>query len=234
MRCIILAGGFAVRLKPLIGDRPKPLLEIRGKPIITYIVEKIPPEIKTFVSTNRLFEDQFVRWLQDLDIKPDIVIEEAWVENEKLGALGSLDALIQKQNITEDVLVIAGDNYFEFDLLNFIRAYNGKNVLVAIYDIKDRDKAKELGVVRLNENRIIELREKPETPFSSLVSTGCYILPPRVFKTLADYCATRVRDHLGEFIAHLVEQEDVYAYVFSEKWLDIGTAEAYLEAQRAD
>lgn len=232
MKCIILAAGFATRLQPLIGDRPKPLLEIGGIPIITHIIEKIPIGIETIVTTNRKFEHQFLRWREGLSQKPELFLEEVWREEEKLGALASLALLIKRKNLAEDLLIIAGDNYFEFNLPNFIKAYNGKNVLVAIHDVGDKDKAKEFGVVKLEGNRIIEFNEKPESPTSSLVATACYIWPPRVFQSLLDYSSTQDRDHLGSFIAHLVKQEDVYAYVFKQRWLDIGSIRSYLEAQR--
>ena len=60
-----------------------------------------------------------------------------------------------------DLMLDIGDNYFEFDLSKFIAAYNGKNSLVAVYDIGDPQKASQFGVVRLAGYKIAELKEKP-------------------------------------------------------------------------
>ena len=120
-------------------------------------------------------------------------------------------------------MVIAGDNYFEFDLAQFIAAYNGQNTLIAICDIGDKNKASHFGVVRLNGHKIIDIEEKPAAPSSSLIATACYLLPPRVFPHLAQYCSRDKRDNLGKFIAYLTATDEVHGYTFTEPWLDIGS-----------
>ena len=65
----------------------------------------------------------------------------------KEGAVSALNLWVNQKGITEDLLVIAGDNYFEFDLSHFIAVYNGENTLVAICDIGDKNKASHFGVV---------------------------------------------------------------------------------------
>ena len=62
MKALILAGGFAKRLWPLTLDKAKPLLPIAGKPVISHIVEKIPPQISIVVSTNEMFAGDFSDW----------------------------------------------------------------------------------------------------------------------------------------------------------------------------
>ncbi len=57
---------------------------------------------------------------------------------------------------------------------------------------------------------------------SSLVATGVYIMPRRVFPLLSEYCATAKRDNMGSFIARLVQVDRVDAYSFTKTWIDIG------------
>ena len=140
-----------------------------------------------------------------------------------MGAVGSLNFWINHKNIAEDLLVIAGDNYFEFDLSKFVTAYNGKNSLVAIYDIGDPQKASQFGVVRLDGYRIAELKEKPTKPRSSLIATACYFFPPRIFPLLSQYCSEGKRDNLGDFISYLIDTDEVRGYLFTELWFDIGS-----------
>lgn len=73
------------------------------------------------------------------------------------------------------MLVIASDNYFELDLLQFISAYNGKNTLVAIHDIGDKTKASQFGVIQVDGRKVIEFEEKPVEPKCSLVATNHYL-----------------------------------------------------------
>jgi glucose-1-phosphate thymidylyltransferase len=82
-------------------------------------------------------------------------------------------------------------------------------------------------VVRVEGDRVIELEEKPARPKSSLVATACWILPPRVFPIISDFCDAGSRDNLGYFITHLVGIDTVRAFAFEDMWIDIGNLEIY-------
>ena len=145
-----------------------------------------------------------------------------------MGAVSSLDYWIEHQSITEDLLVIAGDNYFEAGLAGFVNKYDGEHSLVAVYDVGDKDKARQFGVVKLDNRRIIDLQEKPANPDSSMVATACYIFPQRVFPMIRSYCRQDRRDKLGSLIARLIDIDEVYAHTFTEPWLDIGSEQDLL------
>jgi glucose-1-phosphate thymidylyltransferase len=223
MKCLILAGGFGTRLYPLITNKSKALLEYKGKPLLSHLVAKIPRDIKILVSTNLKFEADFRQWQNGVDREIELCIEEIWSDKQKMGAVASLNYWIASKGITEDLLVIASDNYFEFDLSRFIAAYNGNNTLVAVHDIGDRSQASQFGVVRLDGDRLAGLEEKPAKPKSTLIATACYILPPRVFYLLSQYCSGGMRDNLGSFISHLIAVDQVHGYLFTEPWFDIGS-----------
>ena len=214
--------------------KAKALLEYKGKALVSHIVEKIPQDIDVLVNINKKFESDFRRWQGTLGRKVALCVEPVFTEEQALGAIGSLDYWIRAESITDDLLVIASDNYFEFDLSRFIAAYDGRNTLVAVYDIGNRSKASQYGVVHLADSRIIELEEKPAEPKSSLVATACYIFPPRIFPVLLECCDQGKRDNLGNFIAHLIEVDEVHAYAFSETWFDIGSIEVYESLQQTD
>ena len=223
MKCLILAAGFGTRLYPLITDKSKALLEYKGKPLLSHLVEKVPRDIEILVSTNLKFEPDFRRWQQGVDREIDLCVEEALSDEQKKGAVGSLNFWVTTRNISQDLLVIAGDNYFELDLSQFIAAYDGDNTLVAVHDIGDKSRAIQFGVVRLEGNRLAGLEEKPVKPRSSLIATACYIFPPRIFPILQQYCSGGKRDNLGSFIAHLIKIDQVRGYLFTEPWFDIGS-----------
>lgn len=227
MKCLILASGFGTRLYPLTMNRAKALLPYKGKPMINHIVDKIPRDIEILVNVNMKFEHDFREWggKQDRDIT--ICVENVKSDDEKLGAIGSLNYWIKKKNITEDLLLFGADNYFEFDLANFLAAYDGRHVFVAVYDVGHPSQATQYGVVKIEGDRIIELEEKPAAPKTSLVATACWILPPRVFPIISAFCDKSLRDNLGVFITHLVGIDTVKVYPFEEKWIDIGNLEIY-------
>lgn len=223
MKCLILASGFGTRLYPLTMEKAKALLDYKGRPLLAYIVAKVPETIDILVSVNGKFEADFCRWQKGIDRQLEICVEDVWTEKQSKGAVGSLNFWIDRRAINEDLLVLAGDNYFDFNLARFIATYNGKNTLVAVRDIGDKGKATQFGVVRLDGDKIVEFEEKPAMPKSSLVATACYIIPSRMFTTLSSYCSEGTKDNLGNFISHLIDRDEVRAYKFTELWFDIAT-----------
>ncbi len=218
-----MAGGFGIRLYPQTTHRAKALLEYQGKPLLTYIVEKVPQEIDILVSINSKFDASFWIWQQSINRDVEFCIEEARTNEQRMGAVSALNFWITNKGINEDLLIIAGDNYFQCDLRDFTNAYNGKDTLVAIYDISNLSRACQYGVVTLEGSRIVHFEEKPANPNSSLIATASYILPPCMFPYLTQYCAGGKRDNLGDFISYLVTIKDVHAYILNGLWFDIGS-----------
>jgi glucose-1-phosphate thymidylyltransferase len=199
------------------------MLPYKGKPLIDYIIQRIPPNMEVLISTNQRFGNLFADWQKKQVRKIEICIEAAETEQDKLGAVSSIDYWIKQKRIYDDLLVIAADNYFEFDIAKFIAAFDQKHTLMAVYDIASRDKAKQFGVVTLEQKRVVEIEEKPAEPKSTLVSTACYIFPARTLSFFADYCAGGKKDNLGNFISYLVGKDHVESFQFSEPWFDIGS-----------
>ena len=83
--------------------------------------------------------------------------------------MGALDHWVKHENITDD---IAGDNYFEPELSDFIQLHGHKNIVVIVHDVGDKGKVTEFGVVRLGDNQIIEIEERSYISKPSLVATA--------------------------------------------------------------
>lgn len=249
MRAFILAGGFATRLWPLTEKRAKPLLPLRGKPILTHLVEKIPADLPVTVSTNAAFEDAFEEWRRDLGRpKTEIVVEGTEHDDEKLGALGATAEWITRRNVEEDVLLLTGDNYLGFSMEQFLTSYREGTTLLAAYDIGDISKASAFGTVIIDASplssagergsggegiaRILAFEEKPLQPKTTLVSTGCSVLPRSTLSVLLDY-AKGHRDNVGGIFEEFLRRGiPIECFTFHEPWLDIGSFPAYLEAHR--
>ena len=259
MQAFILAGGFATRLWPLTEKRAKPLLPLAGKPLLTHLVEKIPEGMPITVSTNAVFAKDFEKWrtmLRDAppchpeeyeaklsasrriggapqhDTNIRILIEDAGHEGEKLGALGAVAKWVTEQKIDDNILLLAGDNYIGFQMEAFLDAYNG-SPLLALHDITEKEKAKQLGTVVLQGNTIQSFEEKPEHPRSTIVSTGCAVIPKMALPLLTAFAAEHP-DNIGGIFEHfLKEGMEVRGKLFPDPWFDIGSFEAYLEATKA-
>ncbi len=237
MRAIILAGGYAKRLWPLTEFFPKPLLPVAGKPIINYILNNLENAgiKKIYVSTNKKFETHFMDWIVGIKNKKiKLLVEESDCEENKLGAVKALSELIKKEKINEDILIVAGDNLFDFELKDFIDFYEKRgNTTIAFYNMKDVARVKgKFGVGIIDKNlRLVDFEEKPKKPKSTLVSTGCYILAKNDVKKVYEYISSgNNMDAPGNFFQWLHTRKDVYCYIFEGKWRDIGNMNAYKEA----
>jgi len=237
---LILAAGYAVRLKELTQDNPKPLLVVAGKTIIDRILEKVKgagPAGKVYLITNAKFFGKFRDWHKASRYGAKVeLIDDGSVSNEtRLGAIRDIYLAIEKKAIDDDLLVIAGDNLFDFDLAKFRIFASSKvdGVSVAVHDIKDRDAAaRKFGVVMLDDDGVVaDFEEKPEDPKSALISTGIYYFPRAKLSLIRDYVRTSDRlDAPGYYISWMVKNDKVYGFTFSEDWYDIGDIESYRKA----
>lgn len=242
MQCFILAGGYATRLWPLTEKRAKPLLPLAGKPLISHLVEQVPRDLRITVSTNAAFETGFRMWQEHMKNENlHLVIEDTKHETHKLGALGALASWIEEEKIDDDILVLTGDNYLGFAVSDFLAAYDGSTPLLAAHDIGDLRKASAFGTVLTKEGwsegdarvqSVTGFEEKPLEPKTTLVSTGCVVLPKHTLKLVRAYAALKP-DNLGGIFEYLLaEGVAVQCYRFTEPWLDIGTFESYLAAHK--
>lgn len=239
MDAIILAAGYATRLHPLTLSKPKPLLEVAGKPMIEYIIKKLE-ELDTinkiYIVTNSKFSKTFLEWLHKFDAKKSIEIINDGTKNDKdkLGALGDMNYVINTKNIENDIIIIAGDNLFDLSLHEVVSIFEKKkhNVIV-LHDVKDVELAKNYGVVGINNNIIVNFEEKPVSPKSTLVSTGIYIFPKKTLSLINKYIEQGNNpDKSGSFIEWLHKRDVVYAYVTDKKWYDIGSLEQLEKANK--
>ena len=254
MRVLILAAGYGTRLYPLTKDTPKPLLPIQGKPLVDYLLEKVQnlPDLRAvMVVTNNKFFPHFQNWakqhqnfknespLKENSPRAQIrILNDGTDSNEnRLGSMGDIDFVLRKEAINEDLLVLGGDNLFNQGLDEFVQTAKNKSprVTIGLFDLRDKGAAKNFGVVSLDQKkRVVSFEEKPQNPQSSLIGMCLYYFPKDSLGLIRDYLnETKRADTSGDYIQWLFKKEDVYAVVFQGKWYDIGSLEAYEEAQKS-
>jgi len=230
MKVLVLAGGYATRLWPLTKDKAKPLLLVNGKPIITHVVEKIPQEMEVYVATNNVYRKDFQKWNKTVNRPLNLIFEKTTNNTNKLGALGAIANFIKEYGITDDLLIIGGDNYFKFEIQDFLGAYKG-NTLIAAYDLGDLEQAKRFGVLLVKGNKVIEFEEKPQNPKSTLINTFCCVFPSSIYPLLFELIKT-TSDNQGSFIEYLIKKTEVDAYITGDDWFDIGSFQGYMAAHQ--
>jgi len=242
MKSLILAAGYATRMYPLTLNRAKPLLPVAGRPALDYIIERIEEieEIdKIFVVTNEKFFRQFEDWQKKFSSKKPIKIlnDRTLSDQDRLGAVGDMDFVIKEEKITDDLLVIGGDNLFELGLREFVDFAKLKSPAssIGLYDIKDKEAVKRYSQVRLNQDdKIIEFVEKPEKPTSTLVAKCIYFFSKGELGLISEYLRSGgSTDAPGHYIAWLCQRGFlVYGFTFCGRWYDIGNQQTYKRADK--
>lgn len=240
MKAIILAAGYATRLYPLTLHTPKALLPINQKAIIDYIVEELNTiqEIDAiYVVTNHRFADDFTTWAKTAPGKTPIeVIDDGTTDDtNKKGAVGDIGFVIEQKQIDDELLVIAGDNFFTYSLQDYVNFYREKgHDCVCVKKWSNREELKQFGVALLDaDGKVLDIEEKPAQPKSDTAVFATYLYKQDTVPLFAEYLAAGNNpDAPGNFPAWLYRRKDVYAYTFSGECYDIGTPESYREVCR--
>jgi glucose-1-phosphate thymidylyltransferase len=235
VKALVLAAGYATRLRPLTNTWAKELLPVGGTPIVDTIVEKIeavPDVDEIHVVTNARKAAAFERWADGREIR---VHDDATTSNDdRLGAIGDMRFVVEREGIDDDLLVIAGDNLFEFSLADFVAFWRGKGraSAIAVRDVGSRELVKRYSVVELGpDDRVLDFVEKPPEPQSTLAAIATYLFHREHVPLIEAYLeAGNEPDQPGRFIAWLHRHEPVFGWRFSGAWFDIGDLEQLQEA----
>ena len=234
MKCLILAAGYATRLYPLTENFPKPLLKVRDKTILDWLVD----DIKTsgvideyVVISNHKFARHFSEWAAGRPDDKITVVDDGTSTNEtRLGAVRDIRFAIDTLGLNDDMLVIAGDNVLDFSLVRFIEyaRLKGTSCVMRFYEPSE-ERLRKCGVLEVNdEDLILGMQEKPSEPRSH------WCCPPFYYYTRKD--AARIPDGIaagcgtdapGSYIAWLATQVPVHAMEMPGRRYDIGNLESY-------
>jgi glucose-1-phosphate thymidylyltransferase len=239
MKALILAAGYGTRLASVIIDTPKPLISVGNRPLIDYVVDKLA-DIKHLneivVVSNNKFTPHFQKWAASRNgLKIRIVNDLTNTPEERLGSVGDVRFVWQKEGSLQDWLIIGGDNLFDGDLSPFVDFAISKSpaMSIGLYDIKDIQAATKFGVLAIDaDQKVIGFQEKPKIPASSLIAMCLYYFPEQTLGYLGEYLSeSKAVDAAGSYIKWLSEKKNVYGFQFSGKWYDIGSIESLEEAR---
>jgi len=243
MKVIILAAGYATRLYPLTLTQPKPLLPVAGKPMIEHVLDNLAPMgglDRIYVVTNAKFAGHFQKWADGyratkakLDFT--IVNDGSTDDSNKLGAIGDLHLVLTREQVVDDVIVVAGDNLFSEELTGFGRyCCEKKAPVLAVYDVGDLEQVKKYNAISVaDDGRITFFEEKPASPSSTLTGIALYYYPRSTLPLVKQYIAEGNNpDQPGRLIQWLYPRVPVYTWKVPGRWFDIGSKETLEEANR--
>ena len=240
MKGLVLAAGYATRLYPLTKNQPKPLLKVAGKSILDYIVEKmekVEAIDEIIIVTNDKFTSHFEEWAKQSDYKkPLTVINDGTTTNDnRLGAIGDIQFVIEQLNLEDDLMILAGDNLFDFELTDFAEYfYTVDTDIITTYSEEDEAQLKRAGVIEIDEDsKVLSFEEKPEQPKSNFCVPAFYLYRRETLSEFKNYLADGHNpDAPGHFVPYLLNKKPVHAFKFEGNRYDIGTIESYEKVQQ--
>ena len=241
MKALILAAGYAHRLYPLTLNFPKALLEVAGKPILDRILDEIDrvEEItEVIVISNHRFIRHFDEWARTRVLpgqKPVVILDDGTeTEDNRLGAIGDMAFAIQELGLDEDVLVVAGDNLFTYDLPKIVDEFNqhGQNMLFGKVLEEEEDPTRFAIAVINDDGELLDLEEKPEEPKSDIAIYASYLYKKEILPLIQKYLDEGQNpDSPGNFPVWLYKRKPVRVHLFDGECYDIGTHESYARVQ---
>ena len=223
IKAVILAGGLGKRLRPITHEIPKPMILVKGKPVLEYNIDMLKKyNIKDIIIAVGYKGDKIKEYFGDgskFGVKITYVDEK-----EPLGTAGPLK--LAKEMLKETFVMMNADELKDIDLNKMYKFHKEQKGLatIALTTVSDPSM---YGVAKLDGNKIIQFVEKPkqdEAP-SNLINAGLYILEPKVINI--------IHNRIGEIkietevFPKIAKQGKLFGYPFSGYWSDVGTFERY-------
>lgn len=223
MDAILLAAGLGTRLRPHTETTPKPLLPVRGRPILDWSLGALPPEVDRVIVVIYYLAEQVEAYLQT----QRHFAKWETVYQEKPRGTGDAARSCQERIRSERFFVLNGDDlYGAADLAALAACPAG--LLVHPVDEPER-----FGIAFLKADGTLEkLVEKPKLTGTRLANTGAYLFPKHVFEIELKESA-RGEYEITDYVTALAGREPVHA-VRTNFWLPIGTIEAWQNAQKLE
>ena len=220
-RVILMVGGLGTRLRPLTQDTPKPMLKVGNKPILQTIVEKFAEygfvNITMCVNFNASIIRDYFGDGREFGVNIDYVLEE-----KRMGTAGALSLL--KERPSEPFFVMNGDLLTNVNFEHIFN-YHTLNKATATMCVREYDYEVPYGVVKMNDNKITAISEKPVQKF--FVSAGIYMLSPEILDLIPQ---DEFYDMPTLFEKAIAQNKNVISFPIHEYWIDIGRLEEYQKA----
>ena len=222
---LILCGGKGTRLSSLVIERQKCVADVNGAPFLSYLIRHICQFGRQRIILCTGYQAETVKKLLPLES-----FDAEFVFSHEMEPLGTGGAIRQALPLvdSEDILVMNGDSFIEYDLKIFQDSYV-KGSYKALMLLSEVDDVSRFGRVLLNkDNRIIAFDEKSAYSGSGLINAGIYLLNKNLLQAIPKSCPFSLEK---QFFPELVKQKSLYGFLENSKFIDIGTSESYANSK---
>jgi NDP-sugar pyrophosphorylase family protein len=218
---IILAGGKGERLRPYTNDRPKPMVDINGKPILLYQMEQLKKiGVKKLIVTCSYQKEALKEYLNSgHEFGFEVIYSE---EDSPLGRGGAIKQGMSFLSDDDNVLITNGDNLWKIDLENLIKKHQDRKAIATLVVVPLKSP---YGIVEFNDqDQVTGFREKPVLP--NWVNAGVYIFSREIEPLLPN-----IGDHETETFPKLPEDRFL-VFQSINYWRGVDTVKDLTEAEK--
>jgi dTDP-glucose pyrophosphorylase len=219
---VIMAGGLGTRLRPLTNDRPKPLVEVEGIPILGTLVERLSVQGFTNIYLSVNYKAEMIKERFGDGSEWGVQIDYL-CEDKPLGTAGPLSLLPDVP--TEPLLVVNGDLLTTVDFAHFVD-YHQDHSVGATIGVRRQHTQIPYGVVEIENHKVMSIEEKPTQTY--FVNAGIYVLEKDILSFIPNNKRIDMTDVLQKVIDNKIE---VTAYPIQEYWQDVGKREDLEQAK---
>ncbi|NHM28304.1 NTP transferase domain-containing protein [Desulfofundulus sp. TPOSR] len=229
MKAIIMAGGEGSRLRPLTCNRPKPMVPVANRPMMSHIVELLKAHGFTDVAVTLQYMPEAIRDHFGNGVRYGINMQY-FIEENPLGTAGSVKNA--REFLDETFLVISGDALTDLDLTRAVAFHRQRGAMATLVLTRVSCPLEYGVVITKPDGRITRFLEKPAwgEVFSDTVNTGIYVLEPEVLEYIEP---GRMVDFSKDLFPLLLrEKKPLFGVVLPGYWCDIGNLQQYLQAHQ--
>lgn len=229
MKAVILLAGLGTRLRPHTYSRPKPLVNVAGKPVLAHILDGMAEiQFDEIIFIVGYLGDQIEKYVATE--YPQLCARFV-VQEEMRGQAHAIN--LAREYIDQDVLIIFGDTIWETDWSRLQRVES--DGLIYCHEVPD---PRRFGVVTLENGYVTRFVEKPQTPISNLAVVGVYYFKAwqKIMQAIKDVLTldiqTKGEYYLADAMQRMIEQGAQLEAERIAVWEDCGTREAILHTNR--
>ncbi len=236
---IIMAGGQGSRLRPITDARPKPMVEVLGRPVIDFVKDSmVQGGVDSLIVTTGYRGEMLAAHVEQWNTGS--TSGRINQEHTPMGTAGSVRLLMDE--ITDTVIIGSGDSVASFDVAALLQAHkdSGAKATMALWEVEDPSPFGIVGLSNSEEGDVDgELREgyirkfkekpRPEEAFSNVINAGLYILEPEVMALVPE---GEKYDFSKNLFPRLLEMGwPMYAKAIDGVWFDVGSPTELIRAQ---
>ncbi len=232
MKAIILAGGRGERLKPLTNKIPKPMIKVKGKPILEHVLNLFKKNgINEYIFALCYLPEFITSYFKD---GSRFGVNIVYTYENKFSPLGTAGAIISAKDMVNGTFIVTyADILRDLEIKDMIKQHQNNDVISTIHTYKRYGKNPKSKIIFDKGKYILEFNERPDDEISNdsfvWANGSFYIFDPKIF----DFIPQSIPSDFGKdiFPKVLASGEKILAYPCTNYFIDVGTPQKLTKAR---